>query len=98
GASTIRETAWRRQYDALVRFRNVEGHSDVPRRHPADPALARWVSHQRERRATGRLSADHVSLLDQLQFPWSGRDGLQRGRDDAWERAFARLEAYRKKH
>jgi hypothetical protein len=96
--STIRENAWSSQYEALRRFHELHGHSDVPRRLEEDPALARWVSHQRELKSSGRLPAGRIALLDQLQFPWSGRGRLTLSRDSAWERAFARLAAYRKAH
>lgn len=97
-SSGRRELAWRGHYEALLRFHEAEGHSDVPRRLRSDPTLARWVSHQRELRRVGRLSRERIALLDALRFPWSGRDALDRGRDRDWERSFARLGDYRRAH
>jgi len=94
----IRDAGWREQYELLRRFKETEGHCDVPRRLAENPELARWVSYQRELRSADRLSAARIVLLDQLDFPWSGRDGLQRDRDEAWEKAFSRLAAYQQEH
>lgn len=94
----LRARAWSAQYEALVRFHVAEGHSNVPRRLPNNPTLARWASHQRELRRRGRLSEERVALLDRLHFPWSGRDGLERGRDRGWDLCFARLTAYHRAH
>jgi len=93
-----RERVWREHYEALVRYRASEGHSNVPRRYTRNPSLARWVSHQRELQKDGRLSAEHMGLLDQLQFPWSGIDGLECERATSWEETFSRLALYRQKY
>ena len=65
-----RERRWRAGYDALSQFHALNGHSDVPRRFPQDPRLARWVSLQRERFHAGRLSPQQLALLQQLRFSW----------------------------
>jgi hypothetical protein len=95
GATARRTAAWRNRLDSLALFRSVHGHSNVPRRWPQDPALARWVSRQRELRRQGRLAEDRVALLDGLKFSWSGS---VQGRDSAWERGYDRLVAFRRDH
>ncbi|MBI3857775.1 MAG: helicase associated domain-containing protein [Planctomycetes bacterium] len=93
-----RERAWRRMIEALAEFKRSQGHGSVPRRWPQDPALARWVSHQRDLRRRGRLPADHLRELEALGFEWIGSRTLETDRDSAWERQFSRLVAYRLEH
>ncbi|HZE99978.1 MAG TPA: helicase associated domain-containing protein [Planctomycetota bacterium] len=98
GDSRRQQEAWRRQFDQLVAFRSVHGHTDVPRRWPDDPRLARWVCLQREKRRRARLAGDRINLLDGLAFHWTGSDLLQRERSSSWEQMCRRLAEYRLAH
>lgn len=41
------ENQWNQMFDRLLKFKNVHGHSDVPRDFPSDPKLGLWVYNQR---------------------------------------------------
>jgi len=96
--SLKRGQIWMKHYCSLERFHALHGHSDVPRRYAADPALARWISYQRQRRRQHRLPVARIAMLDRLSFSWSGGDAVQRERSSTWEHLFARLVAYRSEH
>jgi hypothetical protein len=72
--SPIREVtpAWRREYETLKDFHRQRGHSDVPRAYPENQALAEFVAQQRQRARKGMLLAEHIRLLDALDFRWVG--------------------------
>lgn len=63
--------AWMRQYEALQRYRQSHGDCLVPRSYPQDQGLAEFVAQQKQRGRKGLLLAEHIRLLDQLDFPWS---------------------------
>ncbi|TVP79068.1 MAG: hypothetical protein EA353_07150 [Puniceicoccaceae bacterium] len=64
--------AWRREYESLKAFYEKHGHSDVPRSFPENQGLAEYVAQQRQRGRKGRLLAEHIRLLDALNFRWIG--------------------------
>jgi len=64
--------AWKRLYAELQQFHQREGHSHVPRAYPRNQPLAEFVAQQRQRGRKGLLLAEHIRLLDALDFRWSG--------------------------
>merc|ERR1711957_808791 len=42
-----REIKWSKNYSKLVAYHTSNGHCNVPRNYPADPALGGWVMNQR---------------------------------------------------
>lgn len=72
--SPIREVtpAWMREYAALKEFHQQNGHSNVPRAFPENQPLAEFVAQQRQRGRKGKLLAEHIRLLDALDFRWVG--------------------------
>ncbi|MFO8027866.1 MAG: helicase associated domain-containing protein [Opitutales bacterium] len=63
--------AWMRQFEALQRYRQQHGDCQVPRNYPKDQGLAEFVAQQKQRGHKGMLLAEHIRLLDTLDFPWS---------------------------
>lgn len=63
--------AWMRQYEALQRYHKKNGDSQVPRSYPEDQGLAEFVAQQKQRGRKGMLLAEHIRLLDELDFPWT---------------------------
>jgi hypothetical protein len=64
--------AWMREYAALKKFHQQHGHSNVPRAFPDNQPLAEFVAQQRQRGRKGKLLAEHIQLLDALDFRWVG--------------------------
>ena len=85
------DALWEEMYGALVAYKQRYGHCDVRKAYVDNPQLAGWVSHQRQLRKRGTLSADCISQLDAIGFVWDLRDAL-------WEEMYAALVAYRRKH
>jgi hypothetical protein len=78
---------WLAKYEQLKLFVAANQHANVPARDPANPQLARWVLTQREKyaadkrlrdagRASCKLSAEEVELLERLGFTWSPMESL----------------------
>jgi hypothetical protein len=63
------QNRWERQYLDLVRFKEENGHCDVPRKHPLGP----WVSNQRQRKRMGKLAKDRIERLNKIGFTWLAR-------------------------
>lgn len=63
--------AWMRQYEALQRYRQRHGDCQVPRSYPEEQGLAEFVAQQKQRGRKDMLLAEHIRLLDALDFPWS---------------------------
>jgi hypothetical protein len=72
---------WERGYDALVRFKQREGHCIVASGHKEGGfGLGAWVSRQRQQKT---MSSDRKKRLDEQGFVWVIQD--------AWEEGFAAL-------
>ncbi len=67
--------AWMFHYRHLVNFIRQHGHMIIKRDGiPEDPGLGEWIAQVRRRRKMGRLSAEHIRLLDEIGFAWKGPD------------------------
>jgi hypothetical protein len=86
-----RDASWQEQFDALVRFKKENGHTDVPTRHKE---LGGWLHAQRDQYRRGTLPSDREKLLSALDVAWK----LRRGGDEAWKANFAELKRFRKTH
>jgi hypothetical protein len=64
--------AWLRQYEALKVYRQANGDCKVPRVYPPAQGLSEFVAQQKQRGRKGLLLAEHIRLLDELDFQWSG--------------------------
>lgn len=81
-------------FRALVRFKEVHGHCDVPSRYPEDTTLGSMVCHLRNE-GRDRVTRDQKESLDQLGFDWETRgEKFER----QWDDMFGRLVAYRREH
>lgn len=64
--------AWMRQYELLKDYHRAEGNCRVPRNYPPNQGLAEFVAQEKQRGRKGLLLAEHIRLLDALDFQWSG--------------------------
>lgn len=83
---------WLEKFERLKNYFQQHGNADVPNRWEGDPSLANWVSSQRERRKAGRLEAERIQLLDELEFTWASREV------GTWEDRLEEVAAYKAKH
>lgn len=83
------EAAWEEMFAALVSYRNVHGHCQVPRDWPESPQLPTWVVYQRQAKNKRKLSKERIVRLNEIGFVW---DALE----TSWEKMFAALLEYRK--
>ena len=83
----VLDATWDEMCEALVRFRAVERHCNVPRTFD-NQRLVNWVNKQRFMYQQRRLSADRIDRLTEVGFVWHSKDA-------AWEQMLARLAAFR---
>jgi len=69
-AREVPTPAWMECYRRLQAYRAERGHTAVPRQYPPDQALAEFVAQQKQRGRKGMLRAEHIRLLDAVDFPW----------------------------
>lgn len=62
------EALWGEMYGRLVAFYRVHGHTRVPQGYEPDPTLGSWVSTQRKRIKSGKMSKEQRSRLAALGF------------------------------
>jgi len=62
------DTRWEIMYEELRKFKEREGHCNVPKRYSDNPELGRWVSYQRVKRS--KMSKERASKLDSIGFTW----------------------------
>jgi len=63
---------WDAKYEDLALFHRRFGHCYVPHPWPEQPGLDFWVRTQRQERAAGTLSPEHIARLDDIGFYWTG--------------------------
>jgi len=81
---------WEALFQALVAFKENQGHCGVPDRWSENPELGRWVANQRQTFRKGKLSEERVARLEALGFEW---DPVRA----AWEAMFQALVAFKGK-
>jgi hypothetical protein len=61
---------WEALFQALVVFKENQGHCRVPQRWSENPQLGTWVGYQRKAFRKGKLSEERVARLEALGFEW----------------------------
>lgn len=82
------DAAWETQFAALCAYKETHGHCNVPSN---QGNLAFWVKTQRKDYKNGTISETRTVKLESIGFCWSVHDA-------AWERQYAALCAFKKKH
>ncbi len=80
---------WEEMFQALVAFKENQGHCGVPDRWSENPQLATWVGTRRQAFRKGKLSGERVARLEALGFEW---DPVRAD----WEEMFQALVAFKK--
>ncbi len=80
---------WEALFQALVAFKENQGHCGVPDRWSENPQLATWVGTQRQAFRKGKLSGERVARLEDLGVEW---DPVTAN----WEEMFQALVAFKK--
>jgi hypothetical protein len=62
---------WEEMFSALVDFKTVFGHCDVPQAWAENGKLGNWVITQRSYYKKGRLDAEQIERLNAVGFRWS---------------------------
>lgn len=91
------DVKWDRQFKALQDFHREHGHCNVPKKHGANPELARWVIAQRSAYKCYKLGGDHgrsAITLDRIQLLKSVGFVFSLAPQRNWEGRFADLAEY----
>jgi hypothetical protein len=82
------DASWEKMFAALVIYKDINGHCNVPHLCSKNPKLGKWVHKQRQKRRNSQLSEERICRLDQIGFLWDILDAW-------WEEKFAELLAYK---
>ncbi len=72
----VEPMAWDKMFAALVEYKKVHNHCNVPQKAGEYKRLGKWVNTQRTRNFRGKLRADRKQLLDSIGFVWNLRPNL----------------------
>ncbi|MFM9968427.1 MAG: helicase associated domain-containing protein [Burkholderiales bacterium] len=61
---------WERGNSALVEYKQINGHCNVPQKWKENPSLGKWVSDQRKKWREKSLKPMYVKRLNKLGFVW----------------------------
>merc|ERR1719162_1164473 len=78
---------WEIMFDDLRKFKDMEGHCNVPRDYYENHQLSRWVSNHRANRF--KISKERASKLDSIGFTWGT------AQDVRWEIMFEELRKFK---
>eukprot|EP00548_Thalassiothrix_antarctica_P007842 CAMPEP_0194136118 /NCGR_PEP_ID=MMETSP0152-20130528/6144_1 /TAXON_ID=1049557 /ORGANISM="Thalassiothrix antarctica, Strain L6-D1" /LENGTH=265 /DNA_ID=CAMNT_0038832633 /DNA_START=640 /DNA_END=1437 /DNA_ORIENTATION=+ len=88
---------WERNFNRLVKYKNVHKHCLVPYDYLVEPSLARWVKKQRQQyklRLQGKFSnmtQTRIKMLDDIGFIWDSREAR-------WQEILEELIEYKQKN
>ena len=89
---------WEQRYTEMVAFKEMHGHTRVPKRPPGNRVLWHWRHVQREFRRKGMLKAERIARLDAIGFEWEEPPGASRSLADylepLWNAKFERLRKF----
>lgn len=85
GACDSRSDKWEYAFSLVLKFKQREGHCNVPSRHIEDGIhLGDWLQYQKRRKRSGRLDPIHRQRLTAIGVAWKGQL-------TQWECAFSLL-------
>ena len=66
----VEPMAWEKMFEALVEFKRIHGHCQVPQQSREYKRLGKWVNTQRTRNKSGKVLPARKQLLDSIGFIW----------------------------
>lgn len=88
------DVSWQDQYDELLAYKAAHGNCNVSQRE--ETGLGRFVKWQRYIRKKGKLSAERIKLLDDIDFNWGSL--TPRAPPMGWDARFEMLQKYKEEH
>lgn len=82
------EEQWLRNYEILLEFYRLNGHSFVKLTDEVDAQLKNWVIEQRTQHNRGSISAQRKKLLDEINFVWNAPEAI-------WVERIKELQAFK---
>ena len=81
----IEPMAWEKMFAALVEFKNIHGHCNVPQKSHGHTSLeqkrlGKWVNSQRTTNFRGKITPARKQQLDSIGFVWNLRPNLAAAR------------------
>jgi hypothetical protein len=64
------EEKWNTKYSQLLQFKQEHGHCNVPSEYEPNPNLATWANRLRMNFKDGKISAEHLAKLNEVEFCW----------------------------
>ena len=83
---------WEIMFDELEKFKDCEGHCDVPFNSMDNPKLGRWVGKQREHKSI--MSKERKLNLESIGFTWCSKQKSKQN-DEKWDVMFYELEKFK---
>jgi Helicase associated domain len=72
----VEPMAWEKMFAALVEFKRIHGHCQVPQQSREYKRLGKWVNTQRTQNKRGKILPARKQLLDSMGFIWDARPNL----------------------
>ena len=87
---TESEDRWEDMYQRLVKYKEQDGHTEVPYNYKDEDGknLGTWVNQQRQSKKQGDLDRDSIDRIEALGFTWEITSSN-------WERMFSFLKEYK---
>ncbi len=86
-----RSERWERMFLELVKFKEANGHCNIPKTWPENPRLVYWVQSQRKLFRKGKLDQYRYRRLNKIGFVFLALD-------TRWNEMLSQLIEYRNKH
>merc|ERR1719491_2597733 len=86
---TTHDVRWEIMFEELRKFKEREGHCNVPNKFSANPGLGRWVGTKRGQRL--KMSRERASKLDSTGFTWGTWPDVR------WEIMFEELRKFKER-
>jgi len=86
------DTFWENMAADLQKFKELNGHCNVPQNYTKNEQLGTWVGQQRQNYKKDRLSKERINRLNQLGFVWKTKDYVK---PRPWNEWFSDLQKFK---
>ncbi len=95
GRTDVLAAVWEQRYTELEDYQKRFGNCEVASSWKENPALAKWVAHQRTAYRDGELLPERLRRLEALGFAW---ESTFISTHERWNRRYAELVEFQKQH